>query len=243
MRFAKVILDSVAKAAGYRFIRDNDFAIRWHYERSAIARALRDLAPTLIVDVGGNQGQFRNDMRDLGFAGPICTFEPIPALCRQMESVDDSQWHIFEMALGAERQVQKFNVMDGKVFSSFLKPSRGDGGLAGNKIASKIDVEVHRLDEVALPGDTRRILLKMDTQGFDLKVFAGATGWLPNIVGIISELSMQPIYHSMASWQDALNTYAAAGYEPAEFVPLSVQNDQVIEFDCVLRKSGAVPAT
>jgi hypothetical protein len=59
-------------------------------------------------------------------------------------------------------------------------------------------VAVRRLDGV-LPDlmrgrDGQRILLKMDTQGYDLKCFSGAGGCLGQVEALFSELSVKPIY-------------------------------------------------
>jgi hypothetical protein len=56
--------------------------------------------------------------------------------------------------------------------------------------------------------------LKMNTQGYDLEVFKGTAGCMDKIRGIQSELSVQPLYKNMPHFLEALDAYAAAGFDP-----------------------------
>lgn len=235
----KSLVRTSASTFGVKLMRNNDFAITWHFDHMAVRRALRASTPTMIVDVGGNAGQFHRFMRQLGYDGPIATFEPVPEMIEKMKrQADDPNWHIFGCALGATEGTSQFNVMEGSDFSSFLEPSRADGGLAGNKVARRIDVQVRTLEscaeDLAGIGDRSRIFLKIDTQGFDLEVFRGAGALLPSIVGIMTELPVQQIYDGMPDWLDCLAEYRTAGFLPTHFSPVSIERDRAVEFDCIM---------
>ena len=80
-----------------------------------------------------------------------------------------------------------------------------------------------------------RILLKMDTQGFDLNVFKGASTFIQNIICIQSEISLTPIYSGMPHYLDSLKTYEDAGFVITGLYPISRKEDMtVIEMDCMM---------
>jgi hypothetical protein len=101
-----------------------------------------------------------------------------------------------------------------------------------------------RLDEIfddLVEGVSQpRVYLKLDTQGWDVEVFAGAAGCLDRVVAMQSELSVQPLYEGMPSYQEALEVYSAAGFEVSGMFPLVRDAAlRLIEFDCVLVRPEA----
>ena len=77
------------------------------------------------------------------------------------------------------------------------------------------EVEVRRLDEVfpslMANAATAKVFLKMDTQG--LNVFHGAEGCLNEIRGLVSEVSVQPLYRNQPHYLESLATYERAGFD------------------------------
>ena len=108
---------------------------------------------------------------------------------------------------------------------------------------------MRRLDEVAgdiLPPEVERprIFLKLDTQGFDLEVFAGIGEVASSIVMLQSEVALVPIYEGMPRMRTALDTYEAAGFEITAMYPVSYDHStmRVLEYDCIMVRPSLVPA-
>jgi hypothetical protein len=82
------------------------------------------------------------------------------------------------------------------------------------------------------------VFLKMDTQGFDLQVFAGAKRSLPKVLALQSEISIQPIYEGVPEYLEALEVYTKAGFVISGLYPVSRDKDTLalIELDCVMRR-------
>ncbi len=98
------------------------------------------------------------------------------------------------------------------------------------------------LDEL-LEGIKRpRPYLKLDTQGFDLDVFAGAGDRIAEFVGMQSEVALMEIYKGMPRMPEALAAYEAAGFEIAALYPVSRQTKtaRVLEYDCVMVRASAL---
>ena len=81
----------------------------------------------------------------------------------------------------------------------------------------EVEVEVKRLDRMLdglLDGIAEpRPFLKLDTQGYDLDVFAGAGEAIERFVGMQSELALMQIYKGMPRMRKALSTYEKAGFD------------------------------
>lgn len=190
-----------------------------------------------VLDVGANIGQFARDLRLIGYQGQIVSFEPLSEAFRQLKSefANDSNWTGFQIALGSVARLSDFNVGRDTKLSSLLEFEEGAEVARGEKVA------VRRLDEV-LPEinhsrEYSRMLLKMDTQGYDAEVFAGAEGCMSEITAIMSEVSVIPIYKGMKSYKEALKIYESAGFDlyHVSIVSRSAEN-LIVEMNCLLKR-------
>lgn len=202
-----------------------------------------------VLDVGANQGQFAQKLRKLGFEGPIFSFEPVASTFEGLATLSrhDTQWKVFKLALGEMQEQRKINVFDSSDFSSLLKPSAFgkatfDQLQAPREELIDIDTLDHFFETNALEKFTR-ILLKMDTQGFDLSVFRGGRQSLRHICALVSEISLAPIYDGMPSYHAALAEYEAQGFAITGLYPVTRKSNQaIIEMDCVMVREPAAQA-
>jgi FkbM family methyltransferase len=191
-----------------------------------------------VLDVGANRGQFAGELRKIGYAGPIISFEPVSTEFRAMQEKfrKDSKWRGHQIALGSTDESRSINIPNLTVLSSFLE------SITAEQNCRTETIEIRRLDGL-LPSiladlDVSRVYLKMDTQGFDLEVFKGASGCVEKIQGIQSELSVQPLYKNMPRYLEALQIYEDAGFD---LYNLSVVNRTdtggLLELNCFMRRS------
>ena len=84
--------------------------------------------------------------------------------------------------------------------------------------------------------DQARIYLKLDTQGYDLKVFSGTERLRKIIFALQSEMSILPIYEGLPHVTESIAVYEKAGFEIAGMYPISLDNAtlRMIEFDCLM---------
>ncbi len=211
-----------------------------------LLRIFQQCQVDLVLDVGANQGQFAKDLRKRGYKGEIHSFEPVTdsfAIIKQ-HSRNDKNWYVHKLALGSENGSNNMRVSSASELSSFLKASNfGEQRLEKISETHMENVQVSTLDsfltEHGLNQAGRKIFLKMDTQGFDLHVFSGAQHSLGLIVGLLSELSIKPIYKDMPPYTQALNTYEQAGYNITGLFPIIRNVDlTLVEMDCVMVKSN-----
>lgn len=203
---------------------------------------LRDLLNQLeidcVVDVGANRGQFSSELRGIGYGGKIVSFEPVRSefeiLAKKFQN--DKNWIGHQIALGSADREMTITVPSLTVMSSLLEPTQSDIG------ARKEVVQVKRLDDI-LPSSIAKlgctkVFLKMDTQGYDLEVFAGASGCVECIHGIQSELSVKPIYKNMPHYIEALGIYESAGFELFNLSVVNrVDSGGLLEMNCFMTRA------
>jgi FkbM family methyltransferase len=215
-----------------------------------VVSMLRHFGITCVFDVGAHFGKFGAELRTYGYKGRIVSFEPVGAnfAVLQQRCAPDPDWTAHNIALGAQEAAQPINVTKNTVFSSFREPSAfATNWYADSATARSEIVTVKRLDDIFqectadLPNP--QVYLKLDTQGWDLEVLKGATGCLPSIRALQSEMSVVPVYEGMPGYLEAITWYNRLGFQLSAMYAVSRDAElRLVEFDCVMVQADA-PAT
>lgn len=192
-----------------------------------LARILAKAGVGLVFDVGANVGQYARKLRRHGYGGRIVSFEPAPASRAALTAAmsGDRGWSLAEeAALGASRGRLALKVYDGSDMNSFheYEPVLRRSLFSDEPVLESVQVEVHRLDEAArryLDGETG-LALKIDTQGHEAAVLAGAEKMLPRLAVIQLELSLRPVYEGESDFIALTKTLAKKGFVPHHFFPV-----------------------
>jgi FkbM family methyltransferase len=153
----------------------------------------------LVIDVGAADGGYGTSLRRFGYTGRIVSFEPLSASFESLIATikDDPAWTAHHLALGAESGSATINIASNRASSSFrpMLDSHRAATPAVDFVAQET-VTVSRLDDVDDEHLTsaRRPFLKVDTQGFEREVLAGAAHLISRCVGLQLELSFIPLY-------------------------------------------------
>ncbi len=214
-----------------------------------VAGLLRKYQVNCVFDVGANAGQYAKRLRRLGYTGRIVSFEPASETFAKLQEAaeGDPEWQVHQCALGREETTQSMNV-DWNTMNSLLPAS--DYGKDRYKRFGKTrteEIQIRRLDAVmpeALAGLVDpRPYLKMDTQGFDLEVFAGAGDSIKEFVGMQSEVAVLRLYEGSPPMSEAIAAYEASGFDITGMYPVTREETtgRVVEFDCVMMRASAAP--
>ena len=200
-----------------------------------------------VLDVGANRGQFAKFLRDaLGYEGRIISFEPVSSIFQELTEAarDDPRWDVYNLALGSRNTDQKIYISERSQFSSFLKSTEYCETHFGERTKENREeaVKVRRLDEmleeIVDDLDSAKIFLKLDTQGYDLEVFAGLGDKCKSVAALMSEISIIPLYEEMPDWKEGLSCFQRAGFEIAGLFPVTRDSLRIVEYDVVMVNAG-----
>ena len=197
-----------------------------------------------VFDVGANAGQYGNMLRRrVGYHGPIISYEPVPEVAAKLRTAAaaDPSWTVEELALDATTGQAGMNIIANDEFSSLHPLSEVARQQFSEQVqlVRRIEVRTGTLaDELAryqAKLGFRRPYLKMDTQGHDLSVAAGAGDRLRDFVGLQSELAIRRLYKGAPSYEEALRFYRERGFELSALVPNNLGHfPRLLEIDCIM---------
>lgn len=192
---------------------------RYPDESSDLSRRLKIVNSykiDLLLDVGANSGHYAQQMRSNGFDKKIISFEPLKSVFKQLElnSSKDPNWQVENYAVGNEDVTSYINVAANTFSSSLLNmlPTHLESA-PESEFVSKEEIEIKKLDSIIhnFSSPESRVMLKIDTQGYEKKVLEGASDSLNNIYILQLEMSIIPLYQDemifteMISYLDSLN--------------------------------------
>lgn len=198
----------------------------------------------IVLDVGANTGQFSHQLRgDIGYSKRIVSFEPLSAAFKQLEanSSGDSQWKIFNFALGDKEETKVINIAGNSQSSSFLdmlqaheRAAPGSKYIGGEKIVIKRLDSV--FDEVCSRGE--QVYLKIDTQGFESRVIKGAENSLKDINTIQLEMSLVPLYEGELLFHEMSGLMIEKGYSLVSIETMLSDNNtgQLLQVDGIFHR-------
>lgn len=154
---------------------------------------------SLVADIGANKGDWTLSLLRLIDVDDVWLFEPNPQAMGECQRRlrNFGNIHFSEIALGANSAQAVLRVSRASEFSSlrnlnrkFITDSYGADRL---EIIAQHLVEIQRLDD-ALPRDRSVDIIKLDVQGYEREVLAGATLVLKRTKAILLEMNFHSHY-------------------------------------------------
>ncbi len=203
----------------------------------------------LVIDVGANVGQFGEQLRAQGYRGSIVSFEPTAAAFQELarKAAADGNWQTHHCGLGAASATATLHASQLSVFNSFLELSK-TAGLHDNRMAvdHTEEVPIHTLDEIAEPlfhSGEHRLLLKIDTQGYERQVLEGGRRTVARAAGILMELPVIHTYNGDWRLHEAIEYMFDLGFVPAQIQAVGyhgADNVSAVDFDCLFRPRSSI---
>lgn len=174
----------------------------------------------LIIDVGANSGQYACPVFfHCDFKGEIHSYEPINSVFQILEKNLSMypRWSIFNCALGDKAGKAMMNIGgDAALTSSFLpQTSEMDKFAPNTQAGNQQETEIKRIDDLyadILEDKSRRVMLKLDVQGFEEHVLRSCGKYLESFKVVQMELASIPMYEGDLSIRRALDIMESAGY-------------------------------
>jgi FkbM family methyltransferase len=207
-----------------------------------IARLAVAHSVDVVIDVGARRGEFGRMVRANGYRGRLLSFEPVEENFRRLKRRcnKDPWWECYQLALGSAAACMDIHIMRDSAFSSFRPVSPFGRERFGRMVdvVETVQVDVVRLDDLwpEISKNARRVLLKLDTQGWDLEVLAGCKTVLDLVEVVQIEVSFRSVYDGSPSWADSIAMLTSQGFGIAHLFPVSSpgQDGELIEGDCIL---------
>ncbi|MDP3323303.1 MAG: FkbM family methyltransferase [Hydrogenophaga sp.] len=178
-----------------------------------------------ILDVGANDGGYGKRLRQGGYTGSILSFEPLSSAHAKLvhASRGDVAWEIApRMAIGSSIGEVEINIAGNSTSSSILSmQSLHETVAPQSRYVGTETVTLTRLDAVAHPfiEQSKNLLLKIDTQGYELPVLEGAEAILKRVRGIQLEMSLVPLYEGQMLYKETIDWLEAKGFELWSVMP------------------------
>lgn len=189
------------------------------FEDRNIAFILKQKNINTLIDIGANVGQFGMKMRNCGYTGSIVSFEPVAGSHRRLteNAKLDAKWIVAPpMALSAEDRLGTINVMADSSMCSLHE-------MIDRAPVEKEQIVVRSLDGVLASMNLSADLsfaIKIDVQGHESEVIAGAGETLRRAGAALIEVSLKPTYHGEVYYIDVLRQLRTFGLGAVYFSPV-----------------------
>lgn len=221
-------------------------------EKQYLRRLLAEFAIDCVFDVGANAGQYGQMLREIGYRGPIVSFEPIPAVLEALRrtAAGDAHWFVEGVALDGAVREAVFNVTAHSEFSSLHAPSTAETSLfeSQNRTTAQLRLVTQTLGPFVTSYRAKlgfeRPFLKLDTQGNDLNIVRGSLDVLASFVGLQSELSIRKLYEDQPDYVEAIGYYTSQGFQLGALVPNNSGHFPLLyELDCIMLNAAFLDGT
>jgi FkbM family methyltransferase len=197
------------------------------YDRSSALKVYRAellKAVSVVLDVGANTGQWASELRAWGYNGKIISFEPLSeAYARLRAHADkDGRWTVLNLGLGDVSGTKMLFVSRNSQSSSFLEMTDDHAHAAPESqyIGQEV-VRVETLDNLktSIISDEAHVYLKLDVQGFELRILQSASSLFDRLLGVELELSLISLYDDSPSIVDVNTWMRAHGFKLMSIQP------------------------
>jgi FkbM family methyltransferase len=204
----------LGRRAGIEISRYRPFAARR-------MQLLRVNSISTVIDVGANIGGYGSELRAFGYTGQIISLEPLASAFAELSrrAEPDPNWQCLNIAAGERNGNTIINVASQSVSSSLL-PMRAEHrlGAPATFYTGQERICLRRLDSLDL-AVTSPTMLKVDTQGYEDHVIAGAPLILSTVAILECELSLAHLYEGQPSFRSMIDRASDLGFELVDIDP------------------------
>jgi FkbM family methyltransferase len=200
--------------------------------------------PPVCVDVGANRGEITAAMLRLCPAARVHAFEPSPqchAILRE-RFANDPRVTLVNSGLGSEEGAREFHLYANDHLSSFLQLQTGTANpFESEPEVAREMVRLTTLDLFAAEHGLQQIdLLKIDTQGYDLRVLQGAAAALEagRVKHVLIELNFLPLYETQAAPEEIIAFLTRHGLQLVDFYEKCRREQRLAWCTALFRKAG-----
>jgi FkbM family methyltransferase len=212
--------------------------------RARFIQLLKALDINCVLDVGANNGKYAMQLRSMGYMHRIVSFEPLNDEFQQLTKFAqrDGNWDCFNFALGDEVGQLELNVSGNSYSSSFLQIlDRHTTADPRSVYVRTQTAEIKTLDSIFedICSNDDRILLKIDTQGFEKHVIDGASKSLCKINLLQLESSIQKLYEGEMLVEDMISYVKKRNFSLVSIEPgfCDASTGELLQADLIFKRN------
>ena len=203
--------------------------------------------PHLIIDIGSHSGWFFHCWKDWCPKAEIHAFEPSIEACEQSLRLygEDKNLTVNNIGMGEAAGIQDFFVLDkSRVSNSFLphnKDTWENIQFETGEVSKRL-VPVTTLDAYCAEKSISGIyLIKIDVQGYELKVLKGAKNSLSHVDHVFVESAIRPLYHGAPRFTEVVDFLFERGFHLMAMRAWHRGNHVLMETDMLFRRNDLMP--
>lgn len=199
------------------------------FNRTNVLRLLQDRVAITALDIGA-RGEIKSDLDALATCVDMVGFEPDVEACHALNTryLNHGKWksvRFIPEALGRVHADETLHITHAGGTSSIYQPLPNAGRIYSRSdyysVKERVPLRVSPLDDVLVAHDVPGAdHIKLDVEGYELEVLAGAKDTLQKTSALRIEVSFtpmregQPLYYELGAFLDE------AGFAPFEFMEL-----------------------
>lgn len=236
----KRITSAFLHKAGYKLSRINSL----HPFESRVVTTLKHFKINKILDIGANEGQYAKGLFDFGYSNTIISFEPITEVYERLKenAGGNKNWQTEKIALSDYSGESEFNISKNFVSSSLENILTTHVKAAPESAYYKKEkVRVETLDSVIdnYSQEEDSLFIKIDAQGTEDKILAGAEKTLKRALGVQLEVSFIPLYAGQKLFEETIKALEEKGFKVWAIYPgfSDEKTGQMLQADIIFIKN------
>lgn len=195
-----------------------DFFSFQNIENKQLRFFIQSVKPDCIIDIGANLGQFIVETDLAKYRGKYLAIEPIAAFHQNYKNLHDfSDFESLIIAISNSDSIKTLNVSNDSGMSSSLLRMHSNFELLNNKINFIATQEVKTIPLAQIINDycnqDKRILIKIDVQGYEYEVIESLSIQHNNVVAMIIETSFIDLYDHGGRMSEVVNSLFEKGFQ------------------------------
>jgi FkbM family methyltransferase len=222
--------------------------LRYNYQTSETARLawlLQWKNIQYVLDVGANEGQYAQNLINAGFKGNIISIEPTSLAFEKLlkRAKRHKKWKCLNIALGESEGRVTINIAANSESSSILNmlPLHEQSAPSSSYVA-KEEVPITAVDQLLIAENisANKLFLKIDAQGYESMILAGASQSLSSIQGVALEMSLMPLYQGEKLFDELDHEMKSLGFTLMSLEPVffSSATHQVMQLNGIYFRLG-----
>ena len=224
---------------------DLDFFKLLRQSRSkSLINLIREFEIEYVFDIGANIGQFSLGLLRSGYEGTIFSFEPVTKVFDTLSQNASKhlRWSAFKQGMGARSETRIISISNNNGLSSSFRKMQALhlNNFPESFFSSQEEVSLTTFDDQikSIGISPQKCLIKIDVQGFENEVLAGAENSLPLVPVCYLESSLFPLYEGESDFRDLINLLHSHNHQLFDIFPaIRGKKGQLLQVDFItLRK-------